>query len=349
LIDALGTRITRKWPAKSIGERIDELSSEFGVQIVFDSRVDRTTTCSGGPKDLPVELLIDLAASMGGGKFVLIDDVGFVAYEPSASRLAAAIVAGESPRRRTQGEHRGKLFGDERVDFEVRDQEFVSQALERLLGRDRFDVTFDETGVPGANVALKAQRFQEVRLETAVTLLLAQADATLGYHAELKRLAPIELPDNETSSIEAVVPAKHKETRLADLEKRFKGLSLKRSGSTLTATGPAATVAAFPRRLVWELEAPTRPKVAGGAKTYTVTQRNVTLKQFAASMSRATGKKVTIDAESLDAVGKSDLDRVNCIATELTAEELLDVALDPLGLSYRKSGGGFVIFAERKN
>jgi hypothetical protein len=193
-------------------------------------------------------------------------------------------------------------------------------------------------------------RVRGAAAEDLLTVLLAQFDRTFTIDEATGRLSIVPIPANPTYEVTRRLPRAKLRATAKQYQDAAGNMEVTVEGLNFTARGRWSQHRALSRQLTRLADAPATAsrKASPAAKkvpTYTLSMRNVSLQTFAAKLAETTGKAVRIDDPSLRAAGKSKLDRLSCVVSNVTVEQLLDQVLKPMDLSYRIGAKEITILA----
>jgi type II secretory pathway component GspD/PulD (secretin) len=346
LESAFSKTIDVDWNDLQLEAALREIQKRHGFNLIIDRRVDRTFRVRGSVTNARVDELLDMAAKLTGARCLSVGEIVYVAPTKVADRVVAAAVrraAALSP------ELRGRLA--ELRDFSWADDANVSDLAERLVA----DLGFRLQAELPKDLTLPAESVQAARVIDLLAVILAQADQSFEIDATAPVIRVVELP-SDARLTRVIRPPRGRSAELAEEFRRAaKSLDVKQVGASLQIVGPWTAQ----RELEWyrfrRQTGKLSPKTGSSKSTkkgpnaqeqkYSVTLRNVTVRQFAEKVAQITGEPISIDDQSLEAVNKSALDRLNCIAVDVPLAKLLELALSPAGLRYRRSTDGIVIEA----
>jgi hypothetical protein len=209
------------------------------------------------------------------------------------------------------------------------------------------------------DLKLPAGAARDLLAADLLSLWTAPADRTWRLDAENRRLTIEPFPEDARleRNLRGLGPAeaKRRAERYGELEIEALATQIKSGTLILKGTWTALNEAdrsdrADKAKLKPDPVAKSKPgkkKTKGAAvKRYTVNFKNVTLEAFVDSLREATGRDVDIDDKALEKAGLSRTLVVNCVASGLEFEDLLSLALDPVGLAFEKSGEKYTIQAK---
>jgi type II secretory pathway component GspD/PulD (secretin) len=336
--------------SQPVGRFLKTFADEQGVEIVVDGRVDVSAEVRGRFKRSFVERILNDAARFANARMALVGEIVYIGPQESADRVAAAAFRAKLSLAASEG-----IEADAWKEKRARkwDDEATVQSLVVDLAKD--------LGVKVKNpedLDVKA-RAGSVKSATAADLLsvwTALADQTWSLSADGKTIAVVALPEDARLERRVRAPSPKEANRRAESYRSLPDatLSVEVKGSVVTLAGPWSALWAaerLDREGALAVAAAKSQKGAKGpksaAKRYNPTFKNVTLVQFAESIADHMKKSVEIDDESLAKAGKSKTDRLNCVATGVELEEMLELALEPLGLKFRMTGDKIVIHADK--
>ena len=328
--------------AKPVGQFLKSFAEEHGVQIVVDGRVDGAATVRGRFKRSFVERILNDAARFANARMTVIGEIVYVGPQENADRAAAA--AFHSRKSIPTGEGAA-------VWKEKRSLKWTNDAtVQTLVAGLAKDLGVEVKNAEELDVKATAGSLNNVTAGDMLSVFAALADQT--WTIDDKGVVVISpLPEDARLERRLRAPSAKEATRRAIA---YEGLS--EAALDVEAKG-AAIVLKGPFSALWAAERLDREEALSGAKgqktgkskstakRYTVNFKNVTLGDFAKKIADHVKMSVEIDDESIAKTGKSREDRLNCVASGVELDELLALALEPIGLAARIDGTKIVIVA----
>ncbi len=315
-----------------VGPALRELVAAQRLPVVFDERVDLAAPVRIFYRQTRVGDILGAAARHASGRFAMIGEVGYFGPGDGADRAAAAGAAARASLAGFPKPLRAALLA--RKAWQWDDQKTVATLVSAACAEANVPLKGDLNDL---DVAPLAGALADAPALDALLAWCALADCTLEFSAaqaaivKLPKEANLERALKCRSPMEAgkraaeanALPAPGKDEPSAAAEAL---------GSTVKFRGPwsalwAASAAEDPPKLVRRAGAAGAP-----ARVYRMDFKNGSLQSFGEQLAKATGKKVTFDEAGLKASGKSLEDTVTCTARNATLEDLLELALNPLGL-----------------
>jgi type II secretory pathway component GspD/PulD (secretin) len=335
--------------SKPVGEFLKSFAAEQGVEIVVDGRVDATATVRGRFKKSFVERIFSDAARFANARMVVIGEVVYIAPQESADRVAAAFLKA-----------RQSLASNENIDGaawkEKRSTKWDGEAtVQSLVVGLAKELGLTVKNPDDLDVKASAGSLKNVTASNLFSVWTALADQTWVIDESGKTIVISPLPEDARLERRVRASSAAEATRRADGYRALPdtALSVDVNGSSIVLAGPWSALWAaerLDREEALAVAAAKTQKTGKGSKTpapkrYNPTFKNVTLAQFAETVSGHMKKSVEIDEDSLAKAGKSKDLRLNCVATGVELEEMLSLALEPLDLKFRINGDKIVIYA----
>jgi len=335
--------------SKPVGEFLKSFAAEQGVEVVVDGRVDATATVRGRFKRTFVERIFSDAARFANGRMVVVGEVIYIAPQESADRVAAAflkarqtLASNENINEAAWKEKRSKTW----------DGETTVQSLVVDLAKE---LGLSVKNPDDLDVKASAGSLKIVTASNLLSIWTALADQTWAIDESGKTIVISSLPEDARLERRVRAPSAAEATRRADGYRALPdtALSVDVNGSSIVLAGPWSALWAAERLdreealaiATAKTQKPAKGSKSPAPKRYNPTFKNVTLAQFAETVSEHMKKSVEIDEDSLAKAGKSKELRLNCVATGVDLEEMLSLALEPLDLKFRVNGDKIVIYA----
>jgi type II secretory pathway component GspD/PulD (secretin) len=327
---------------KPVGAFLKSFADEHGIQIVVDGRVDGAATVRGRFKRSFVERILNDAARFANARMTVIGEIVYVGPQESADRAAAA--AFHSRKSIPTG-------GDAAAWKEKRSLKWTNEAtVQTLVAGLAKDLGVEVKNAEELDVKASAGSLKNVTAGDMLSVFAALADQT--WTVDEKGVVVVSpLPEDARLERRLRAPSAKEATRRAEGYRELPetALNVEVKGAALVLKGPFSALWAAERLdreealAVASAKGQKPGKSKTTAKRYTVNFKNLTLGDFAKAIADHVKMSVEIDDESIAKAGKSREDRLNCVATGVELDELLALALEPIGLAARIDGSKIVI------
>ena len=334
--------------SKPVGEFFKSFAADQAVEIVVDGRVDAAANVRGKFKKSFVERILSDAARFANARMTMIGEIVYIGPQESADRAAAAAVKS----RRSLAELDLSTAWKERRSLKWTGEataKTLVTGLAKELGADVKDA--DEL-----DVKVVAGSLKNVAAADMLSVWTALADHTWSLDEKGSTIAIAPLPEDARLKRSIRAASVKEASRRAAAYRGISdaALSVDVTGQTISLAGPFSALWAAERYdreealavALAKTQKPGKSKTPA-AKRYNPTFKNTTLADFAAKIADHVKKSVEIDEDSLAKAGKSKDLRLDCVATNVELEELLELALEPNGLTFRIDGDKIVIRAAR--
>jgi hypothetical protein len=331
-----------------LSEFFGDLAREHRLNVIIDSRIDRTFQLTLNAYKLPLEECLDRSAQLAGARAVMIGDVVYIGTKDSAERLSTCAAIVREQITAAADKVKKELLKPSDIQWDGNNDLYFLIKLyfpELKQGGEKLPKT---TAKPQAV-------YKNVARVDALLSVLAHCDRTLNFDAMSGELKVAEIPLAPVM-VRTVRPAKGS---LRDWVARARDLSaqveIEERDSEVILKGSYPAIRFVERQMEVSKSNAKRaarqrsrpPSSKPQEPRYSLELENVTLEVFVEKLRAKTGRQVTIDEKSLDSVGKGKEDRISCSANNLTIGELLDTTLKPSGLRHRIEGGRISIIADK--
>jgi type II secretory pathway component GspD/PulD (secretin) len=329
-----------------VGKFVKAFAAEHGVEIVVDGRVDLSAPVIGRFKKSGVERILGDAARYANARMALVGEVVYIAPQESADRVAAAAAKSR------------KLLEDFDLPAawkEKRSKKWTEEAtVKELVAALAKDLGVEVKDADELDVKVAAGALKNVQAADMLSVWAALADHTWSLDKEGARLTFPPLPEDARMKRSLRAASVKEAIRRAGNYRGLKDevLSVDVKGQMITLAGPFSALWAAERldreEAIAVANAKTqKPGKTKSAKRYSPTFKNTPLSDFAARIADHVKKSVEIDEVSLEKAGKSKELKIDCVATGVELEELLELALEPHGLTFTIDGDKIVISAAK--
>lgn len=329
-----------------VGKFVTSFAAEHGVEIVVDGRVDLSASVIGKFKKSCVERILAEAARYANARMALVGEVVYIGPQENADRVAAAAAKAR------------KSLDDFKLNpawREKRSKKWSEEAtIKELVSALAKDLGVEVKDADDLDVKASAGSLKNVAAADMLSVWTALADHTWSLDKEGAKLSFPPLPEDARMKRSLRAASVKEANRRAGNYRGLKGeaLSVDVRGQMVTLAGPFSALWAaerFDREEAFAIaQAKTqKPGKTKAAKRYSPTFKNTPLSDFAAKIADHVKKSVEIDEDSLAKAGKSKELKIDCVATGVELEELLELALEPHGLTFTIDGDKIVIRAAK--
>ncbi|HVJ80826.1 MAG TPA: hypothetical protein VNC50_07120 [Planctomycetia bacterium] len=335
--------------SQPIGELARKFAAEHKVALVLDPRVDLKMTAKGEYKSTPVEVVLAESARYASARMVVFGETVYFGPMETADRAAGMAVRRRAELAKRDAALRTAFLKkqvwkwDRKATCEDRARDLVRDLGFELAESGSLDVVPPAAELPAASPA------------DVLSLWCALADRTWEIDEAAKKIVIVELPESVPLARSNRYPPQEAAARVAEYEKLNRpDLDIEASRGTVKLKGSWTSIWECDRidrawtQAVAAAKADAKNPKKKGVKRYTVTLKNVTLDQFVESLAEATGRDIRIDNKSLNAAEISrERIRIQCVAAGLELEQMLRLALEPVGLTYSLDGETVIIKAAK--
>jgi hypothetical protein len=344
----LHTVVDVKFPSQPVGKLIRDFAAKHELNLVVDPRIDTSKDAGGQFHKTPVEQVISNAAGFANARMIVVGDVVVISTVEHADRWAAAAVLARDRVAQLPPVVRERLFA--RGSLKLNSEDSLESTAARWASQ--LGLAFENPGeldIPGPSIDI-----QDVQMVDQISLVAGLADRCWSLDPEGKKIHLAEFPEDvrltRTVRTAGSTEAKqrkemYEKLKIPDLVVTTRGSSLVLKGAW-TSLWQAERIDRARRSAVREAKAGKTPKSKGKeSRRFDVQFRNLPLEDFAKAVYEKVKIPIEIDDESLSAAGRTRRDPVNCVATRVTVEELLEIALDEAGFAFEMSETKIVIRA----